>query len=92
MMNHATTELFFDDLRVPAGNLIEEEVSFRYILSGRTANAAVFAAECIGDAKWFIQKASAYAKSGVVFTARSGRTRVCSSRSRAPTRRCAPPS
>src|SRR5438046_1062664 len=68
MMNHATTELFFDDLRVPAENLIGEEgQGFRYILSGMNAERILIAAECIGDAKWFIGKASAYAKERVVF-------------------------
>jgi acyl-CoA dehydrogenase len=68
MMNHATTELFFDDLRVPAENLIGEEgQGFRYILSGMNAERILIAAECIGDAKWFIAKASAYAKERVVF-------------------------
>ncbi len=68
MMNHATTELFFDDLRVPAENLIGEEgQGFRYILGGMNAERILIAAECIGDAKWFIQKASAYAKERVVF-------------------------
>jgi acyl-CoA dehydrogenase len=68
MMNHATTELFFDDLRVPAENLIGEEgQGFRYILSGMNAERILIGAECIGDAKWFIQKASAYAKERVVF-------------------------
>src|SRR5712691_7456337 len=68
MMNHATTELFFDDLRVPAENLIGEEgQGFRYILSGMNAERILIAAECIGDAKWFIQKAAAYAKERVVF-------------------------
>jgi alkylation response protein AidB-like acyl-CoA dehydrogenase len=68
MMNHATTELFFDDLRVPAENLIGEEgQGFRYILSGMKAERILIAAECIGDAKWFIAKASAYAKERVVF-------------------------
>ncbi len=68
MMNHATTELFFDDLRVPAENLIGEEgQGFRYILSGMNAERILIAAECIGDAKWFIQKATAYAKERVVF-------------------------
>src|SRR4030088_2125759 len=62
MMNHATTELFFDDLRVPAENLIGEEgQGFRYILSVMNAERILIAAECIGDAKWFIAKASAYA-------------------------------
>jgi acyl-CoA dehydrogenase len=68
MMNHATTELFFDDLRVPAENLIGEEgQGFRYILSGMNAERILIAAECIGDAKWFITKAAAYAKERVVF-------------------------
>jgi acyl-CoA dehydrogenase len=67
-MNHATTELFFDDLRVPAENLIGEEGhGFRYILSGMNAERILIAAECVGDAKWFIAKASAYAKERVVF-------------------------
>jgi acyl-CoA dehydrogenase len=68
MMNHATTELFFDDLRVPAENLIGEEgQGFRYILSGMNAERILIAAECIGDAKWFITKATAYAKERIVF-------------------------
>ena len=68
MMNHATTELFFDDLRVPAENLIGEEgQGFRYILNGMNAERILIAAECIGDAKWFIAKATAYAKERVVF-------------------------
>jgi len=68
MMNHATTELFFDDLRVPAENLIGEEgQGFRYILSGMNAERILIAAECIGDAKWFIDKAAGYAKERVVF-------------------------
>jgi len=68
MMNHATTEVFFDDLRVPAENLIGEEgQGFRYILSGMNAERILIGAECIGDAKWFIEKASAYAKERNVF-------------------------
>jgi acyl-CoA dehydrogenase len=68
MMNHATTEVFFDQMRVPAANLIGEEgKGFRYILSGMNAERLLIAAECIGDAKWFIQKASAYAKERQVF-------------------------
>ena len=68
MMNHATTEIFFDDLRVPAENLIGEEgEGFRYILSGMNAERILIAAECIGDAKWFIAKATAYAKEREVF-------------------------
>ena len=68
MMNHATTELFFDDLRVPAENLIGQEgQGFRYILSGMNAERILIAAECIGDANWFIAKATDYAKQRVVF-------------------------
>jgi acyl-CoA dehydrogenase len=68
MMNHATTQIFFDDLRVPAENLIGEEgKGFRYILSGMNAERILIAAECIGDAKWFIAKASNYAKERVLF-------------------------
>ncbi len=68
MMNHATTEVFFDDLKVPAENLIGEEgKGFRYILSGMNAERILIAAECVGDAKWFIQKASAYARDRRVF-------------------------
>ncbi len=68
MMNHATTEVFFDNLRVPARNLIGEEGrGFRYILSGMNAERILIAAECIGDAKWFIDKAAGYAKDRRVF-------------------------
>jgi alkylation response protein AidB-like acyl-CoA dehydrogenase len=68
MMNHATTEVFFDDLRVPAENLIGEEgKGFRYILSGMNAERILIAAECVGDAKWFIDKAVGYAKDRHVF-------------------------
>src|SRR5216684_4207296 len=68
MMNHATTEVFFDNLAVPAENLIGEEGrGFRYILDGMNAERILIAAECIGDARWFIAKAGDYAKSRVVF-------------------------
>jgi len=68
MMNHSTTQIFFDDLRVPAENLIGEEgQGFRYILSGMNAERILIAAECVGDAKWFIAKATAYAKERVLF-------------------------
>jgi alkylation response protein AidB-like acyl-CoA dehydrogenase len=68
MMNHATTEVFFDDMRVPAENLIGEEGrGFSYILSGMNAERILIAAECIGDAKWFIEKAAGYAKERVLF-------------------------
>src|SRR5215216_3713358 len=68
MMNHATTEVFFDDLRVPAENLVGEEGrGFRYILSGMNAERILIAAECVGDAKWFVEKAVNYSKERVVF-------------------------
>jgi acyl-CoA dehydrogenase len=68
MMNHATTEVFFENMRVPAENLIGKEgEGFRYILSGMNAERILIAAECIGDAKWFIDKASSYARERVVF-------------------------
>ena len=68
MMNHATTELFFDNLRVPAENLIGEEgKGFRYILSGMNAERILIASECIGDAKWFIEHSVAYAKDRQIF-------------------------
>jgi acyl-CoA dehydrogenase len=68
MMNHATTEVFFTDMRVPAENLIGEEgKGFRYILSGMNAERVLIAAECVGDAKWFINKATNYAKERTVF-------------------------
>ena len=68
MMNHSTTEVFFDDLRIPASALIGEDgKGFRYILSGMNAERILIAAECVGDAKWFIEKATAYAKDRSVF-------------------------
>ena len=68
MMNHATTEVFFDNLRVPAENLIGEEgKGFKYILTGMNAERILIAAECVGDAKWFIEKATTYAKDREVF-------------------------
>ncbi len=68
MMNHSTTEVFFDNLRVPAANLIGEEgKGFRYILSGMNAERILIASECVGDAKWFIKKASGYARDRSVF-------------------------
>ncbi|HWK67612.1 MAG TPA: acyl-CoA dehydrogenase family protein [Rhizobiaceae bacterium] len=68
MMNHSTTEVFFDNVKVPAENLIGEEGrGFRYILSGMNAERILIAAECVGDAKWFIEKASAYANERKVF-------------------------
>jgi acyl-CoA dehydrogenase len=68
MLNHATTELFFDNLEVPAANLIGEEgKGFRYILDGMNAERVLIAAECIGDGRFFIDRASAYAKDRSVF-------------------------
>jgi acyl-CoA dehydrogenase len=68
MMNHSTTEIFFDNVRVPAENLIGEEgKGFRYILSGMNAERILIAAECIGDAKWFTQKSTDYANERRVF-------------------------
>src|SRR6201994_2663362 len=68
MMNHATTEVFFTDMRVPAENLVGEEgKGFRYILSGMNTERILIASECIGDAKWFIEKASTYARDRAVF-------------------------
>ena len=68
IMNHSTTEVFFDNLRVPAANLIGEEgKGFRYILSGMNAERILIAAECVGDARWFIDRAGAYAKERQVF-------------------------
>jgi len=68
LMNHSTTEVFFENLRVPASNLIGEEgKGFRYILSGMNAERILIAAECIGDAKWLIDKSVTYAGDRNVF-------------------------
>jgi acyl-CoA dehydrogenase len=68
MINHNTTETFYDNLRVPAANLIGEEgKGFRYLLDGLNAERLIAASEVLGDAKWFIRKASDYAKERVVF-------------------------
>jgi acyl-CoA dehydrogenase len=74
MINHATTEVFFDNVRIPASSLIGEEgKGFRYILSGMNSERILIASECIGDAKWFIDKGSAYARERVIFGAPIGR-------------------
>jgi alkylation response protein AidB-like acyl-CoA dehydrogenase len=74
MINHATTEVFFDDLAIPADSLVGEEGrGFRYILSGMNAERILIAAECIGDARWFIDKACAYAREREVFGRPIGR-------------------
>jgi acyl-CoA dehydrogenase len=68
MMNHSSTEIYFEDVPVPAENLIGEEgKGFKYILSGMNAERILIAAECIGDAKWFIDKARRYAGEREVF-------------------------
>ena len=68
MLNHSTTEIFFDNVPIPASSLIGEEgKGFKYILSGMNAERILIAAECIGDARWFIKKASDYANERVVF-------------------------
>jgi acyl-CoA dehydrogenase len=68
MMNHATTELFFDSLRIPADSLIGEEgQGFRYILDGMNTERILIAAECVGDGRWFTERSTAYAKERSVF-------------------------
>jgi len=68
LVNHETNELFFDNLEIPAENLIGEEgMGFRYILDGLNAERALIAAECIGDGYWFIDKVTQYTKERVVF-------------------------
>ena len=86
MINHNTTEIFFDDVEVPAENLIGEEgKGFRYILDGMNAERILIAAEGVGDARWFIRPA-AYAKERVVFDRPIGKNQGVRSRSRAPCR------
>ena len=68
MMNHATTEMFFDDLEVPVANRIGEEgKGFRYLLDGLNAERILIAAECVGDGRWFIERSCAYSKERIVF-------------------------
>jgi len=68
MMNHATTELFFDDLEVPVDALVGEEgKGFRYLLDGLNAERILIAAECVGDGRWFVDRATRYATDRVVF-------------------------
>src|SRR5215471_19298107 len=68
MMNHATTEVFFDDVEVAAENLVGEEgQGFRYLLDGLNAERILIAAECIGDGRWFLDRACRYARERVVF-------------------------
>jgi alkylation response protein AidB-like acyl-CoA dehydrogenase len=69
MMNHSTTEIFLDGVEVPSDALVGEEgKGFRYILDGMNAERILIAAECIGDGRWFVRKASAYASERVVFS------------------------
>ncbi|GAY07490.1 acyl-CoA dehydrogenase family protein [Pseudonocardia sp. N23] len=68
MVNHETNEVFFDDARIPASSLVGEEgKGFRYILDGMNAERILIAAECIGDGRWFVERASKYATDRVVF-------------------------
>jgi acyl-CoA dehydrogenase len=68
MMNHATTELFFDDLEIPASALVGEEgKGFRYLIDGLNAERILIAAECVGDGRWFIERATKYAGERIVF-------------------------
>ena len=68
MMNHNSTEIFFDNMIVPAENLVGEEGrGFRYILDGMNAERLLISAECIGDARWFLKKATDYARDRQVF-------------------------
>jgi acyl-CoA dehydrogenase len=74
MVNHETNELFFDNLEVPAENLIGEEgKGFKYILDGLNAERALIAAECVGDGYWFVERARKYANERVVFDRPIGR-------------------
>jgi acyl-CoA dehydrogenase len=68
MMNHATTELFFDDLEIPADARIGEEgKGFRYLIDGLNAERILIAAECVGDGRWFVERATRYANDRIVF-------------------------
>ena len=68
MVNHETNEVFFDNVRIPAGSLIGEEGhGFRYVLDGMNAERILIAAECIGDGRWFVDRAARYARDRVVF-------------------------
>ncbi len=89
MVNHETNELFFDNLEIPAENLIGEEgKGFKYILDGLNAERTLIAAECIGDGYWFIDKVDEVREASASCSAgRSARTRACSSRSPRPTSR-----
>jgi acyl-CoA dehydrogenase len=84
MMNHATTELFFDDLVVPAAMPAGEKRG-PAICSTANAERILIAAECVGDGRWFIERATRYANERVVFNRPIGQNQGVSSRSPAPT-------
>ena len=68
MMNHATTEVFFDDVEIPVTALVGEEgQGFRHILDGMNAERILIASECVGDGRWFVERAARYASERVVF-------------------------
>ena len=68
MINHSTAEVFLENVRIPASALVgKENKGFRYIVSGMNAERILIAAECIGDAKWFLEKGASYAHEGIVF-------------------------
>jgi hypothetical protein len=92
MVNHETNELFFENLEIPAENLIGQEgQGFKYILDGLNAERTLIAAECIGDGYWFIDRSRSTPRSASCSAARSARTRACSSRSPKRTSRSRPP-
>ena len=92
MVNHETNEVFFDNLEIPAENLIGQEgLGFKYILDGLNAERTLIAAECIGDAWWFIDKARRYASDRNVFGRAIGQNRACSFRSPTTTSKPRPP-
>ena len=79
MINHSTTEVFFDNVHVPVGADRRRGQGFRYILSGMNAERILIAAECIGDAKWFLEKARPMRETALSSERRSAGTRVSSS-------------
>src|SRR5580658_4752819 len=77
MINHNTTEVFFDNFRIPASSLIGEEgKGFRYILDGMNAERILVASEAVGDGRWFVRKATQYANDRVVFGAPIGKNQA----------------
>ena len=92
MMNHSTTEVFFDGVELPADALLGEEGrGFKYVLETMNAERILIAAERVGDGRWFVERASEYATERVVFGRPIGQIRVSSSRSLAPMPRLRPP-